>query len=146
MELTYKEYSEKDLDKIIDAYRNYYNADGGSWTYEKAYRRIHQLVSMEDSLVLLQFDKDRFTGFLMGYLKQFDDSLGFYLEEILIFEEFQNKGFGSDFLRHLEWELRRKNCDWIELLTTTGQQHQKFYGKNGYTRSENLVLEYRDLE
>lgn len=145
MNLSYIEYKEEYLDKIIDCYIDYYNSDGGSRTYEKAYKRIHQIASMEDSLIILQFSENEFTGFLMGYFKHFDDSLGFYLEEILIFSIFQQKGFGTAFLSHLKSELSKKNCCWIELLTTTGKQHQSFYSKNGFLKSSNLVLEYLDL-
>lgn len=145
MDLTYKEYKEQYLDKMINSYMDYYNAKGGSWTYDRAYKRIHQIASMEDSVIILQFAKKEFTGFLMGYFKHFDDSVGFFLEEILVFSDFQGKGCGTAFLSHLKSELKKRDCSWIELLTTTGDQHQNFYSKNGYSKSSNLVLEYLDL-
>lgn len=145
MKPSYIEFEEKYLDQIINFYIDYYNSKGGEWTYEKAFRRIHQITTMEDSLVILQFVDKKFVGFLMGYFKFFDDSTGFYIEEILVSADCQHKGYGSDFLHYLKSELKKKNCDWIELLTTTGAMHQNFYRKNGYTRSENLVLEFLDL-
>ena len=146
MKPTYIAFQESDLDELVRFYLAYYNSTGGSWTYEKAYKRIHQITSMEDSLVLLQFEGTELIGFLMGYFKEFDDSKGFYLEEILVSSRFQYQEYGSDLLRHLKAELTLQNCDWIELLTTTGEQHQHFYRKNGYTRSDKLVLEYLDLK
>lgn len=146
MKPAYRVFQKADIDEIVRFYQKYYNSHGGSWTYEKAYRRIHQITSMEDSLVLLQFEENQLVGFLMGYFKQFDDSRGFYLEEILVCAEFQHQGYGSDLLHCLKAELSHQECDWIELLTTTGEQHQQFYRKNGYARSERLVLEYLDLK
>ncbi len=145
MKPTYIEFQEEYLDDVINFYIGYYNSKGGKWTYEKAYKRIHQITTMEDSLVILQFDEKKFVGFLMGYFKCFDDSTGFYVEEILVSSDFQHKGYGSDFLQHLKSELKNNNCDWIELLTTTETLHQNFYSKNGYTQSKNLVLEFVDL-
>ncbi len=146
MKTTYVEFQKAYLDELIDFYMGYYNSKGGTWTYEKAFKRIHQIATMENSRIILQFDGEKLVGFLMGYFKEFDDSTGFYLEEILISSEYQHMGYGSDFLRYLKSDLKTRSCDWIELLTTTGAMHQNFYSKNGFTRSESLVLEYLDLD
>lgn len=146
MKPVYIEFQEAYLDEIVKFYLEHYNSEGGTWTYEKAYKRIHQITSMEDSMVLQQFEDGQLVGFLMGCFKEFDDSRGFYIEEILVSSAFQRKGYGSDLLRHLKAVLEQENCDWIELLTTTGEQHQRFYSRNGYTRSDKLVLEYLDLK
>ncbi len=145
MNPTYIKFEEKDMDMLISFYMAHYNAEGGTWTHEKAYRRLHQMVTMEDSLVMLQFEGSVLVGFSMGYFKCFDDSTGFFLEEILIRKDMQGKGYGTDFLCHLKAELQAMDCDWIELLTTTEERHQSFYGKNGYAQSERLVLEFLDL-
>lgn len=141
----YTEFHESDLDLLIHFYQDCYNADGGTWTYETAYKRIHQITSMEHSRVLLQFDQNHLVGFLMGYFKFFDDSTGFYLEELLISPDFQHKGYGSHFIQHLNSDLAGKGCDWIELLTTTKPLHQNFYSKNGYRPAEHLITEFLDL-
>ncbi len=145
MDITYKRFEENDLNTLIKFYMDYYNSQGGTWTYDITYKRIHQIVAMEDSLVILQFDREKLVGFLMGYFKYFDDSTGFYLEEILVTSSCQHMGYGSGLLSHLKEELAGRNCNWIELLTTTGKLHQQFYRKHGFKTSENLVLEYVDL-
>lgn len=145
MDLEYKKFEEKDLDMLIKFYMDYYNSQGGTWTDDIARKRIHQIATMEDSLVVLQFDKERLSGFLMGYVKYFDDSRGFFLEEILISSEFQCRGYGTKLLYYLKEELAKNNCSWIELLTTTSELHQRFYTKNGYRLSGKLVLEHLDL-
>lgn len=146
MNPTYIEFEPTHMDALVQFYRSYYNAEGGQWTEQTAYRRLHQIITMEDSLILLQVEGERLIGFLMGYFKQFDDSRGFYLEEILVAAEMQNRGYGSSLMGYLERELRRCDCDWIELLTTTDEPHQQFYRKQGFARSHKLVLEYLDLK
>lgn len=145
MMTTYKNFEENDLDTLIHFYINYYNAEGGKWTYDIAYKRLHQMVTMENSIVILQYDHEMLVGFLMGYLKHFDDSVGFFLEEILVKSDSQHQGYGTALLSYLKKELYKRKCSWIELLTTTGELHQRFYSKNGYTQSKNLVLEFIDL-
>ena len=145
MNNVYIEFDEKYFDQIIKFYMDYYNSDGGKWTYEKAYKRLHQIYSMDDSLIIMLFVNEKLVGFLMGYFKYFDDCTGFFLEEILISKKYQNKGYGTDFLTYLKDKLMTQNCDWIELMTTTETMHQRFYGKNGYKKSDHLVLEYLDL-
>lgn len=144
--MLYKKFETNDLDELIQFYMDYYNTQGGKWTYDITYKRIHPIVTMEDSLVILQFDQNKLVGFLMGYFKHFDDSVGFFLEEILVSSAYQNKGYGTSLLSHLKTVLTDMQCDWIELLTTTGALHQNFYKKNGYKTSENLVLQYMDLK
>ncbi len=145
MEIQYQIAQENDLDMLIKFYMDYYNAQGGTWTYEIAYKRIHQIAAMEDSLIILQIDKREIVGFLMGYFKWFDDSCGFFLEEILVSSVHQRKGYGTALLSYLKKELTDRKCNWIELLTTMSEQHQQFYKKNGYCLSDHLVLEYMDL-
>ena len=145
MGIRYKIFEETDLNALIDFYMEHYNAEGGSWTYDITYKRLHQITSMENNLVLLQYDQEKLVGFLMGYFKYFDDSMGFFLEEILVKSDLQNQGYGTQLLSHLKKELYQRKCSWIELMTTTGNLHQQFYRKNGYRVSENLVLEYLDL-
>ena len=49
--MNYTTMTEADIEQIATLYMNYYNNyEGGCWTYEKAYKRIHQMVTIEDSL------------------------------------------------------------------------------------------------
>lgn len=110
--------TEKDLDIITSLYVKYYNEnEGGSWTYEKAYERIRQVFLTPGSLCLIQNNGNEYTGFLMGYIKEYDDLKSYMLEEIVIFKEFQNKGLGKMFIKELEKQLLGKNVSLIELTS-----------------------------
>ena len=59
---------------VVNEYVNYYNNyENGCWTKDKAYKRIHQIMNMDDSLCYLQYDDDKLVGFVMSYYKEFDD-------------------------------------------------------------------------
>ena len=55
--MNYTPITEENVEKAATLYMNHYNQhSGGCWTYEKAYKRIRQMVTMEDSLCLMQED------------------------------------------------------------------------------------------
>ena len=88
-----------DIKVILPLYVSYYNEqENNCWTGEAAGKRIHQILSTEDSFSLILEKDDRTLGFAMGYFKQYDDIIGYTLEEIIIAYEYQNQGIGSTFL------------------------------------------------
>lgn len=133
--------SEKDLDLITSLYVKYYNQnEDGSWTYEKAYRRIRQVLLTPDSYCLIQEINGLYTGFLMGYIKEYDDLKSYFLEEIVIFNEYQNKGLGSLFLKELESHLLEMDVSLIELMSVNDEKHRHFYEKFSFAKVSNLMI------
>ena len=59
--MKYTRLTEKNLSDVVRAYIAYYNnCEDGCWTYEKAYKRIHQVMAMEDAencLLLLKWHR-----------------------------------------------------------------------------------------
>ena len=82
--MIYEKMTAADVDRIARLYMDYYNQhEDGCWTHEKACRRIRQIVTVEDSLCLIQQDAaENTTGFAIGYLKPYDDLTSYWLEEI----------------------------------------------------------------
>ena len=72
--MEYVKLTEENMEGVVLNYVNYYNTcEGGCWTYEKAYKRIHQVMTIEDSECFVQYDDGKMSGFVMGYYKEFDD-------------------------------------------------------------------------
>ena len=139
--MNYFRMSEKDLDLITSLYVKYYNEnEDGSWTFEKAYRRIRQVLLTPDSYCLIQEINGLFTGFLMGYIKEYDDLKSYFLEEIVIFNEYQNKGLGSLFLKELESHLLEVDVSLIELMSVNDEKHRHFYKKFSFAKVSNLMI------
>ena len=76
----------KDIDLVVPLYIEYYNNhEDGCWTEETAKRRIRQVLTMEGAYsLMLKDDEGEVCGFVMGYYKQYDDIVGYTLEEIII--------------------------------------------------------------
>lgn len=140
--MNYRIMTENDLKYVAEKNNEYYNnVEGCCWTYEKAYKRIHQVFTMEDSMCMVQMDSnDTITGYLMGYFKEFDDIRGFFLEEIVIFTDYQGNGYGTDFLKKLEEVTRENNVSIIELNSVNDEKHKHFYSKLGFYEATNFVM------
>lgn len=53
-EFTCRMMAEKDIDRVVPLYIEHYNNyEGGEWTKETTYKRIHQVWSREDSLCMM---------------------------------------------------------------------------------------------
>lgn len=102
---------------------------------------------MNDSFSLLMKDDNAAVcGFVMGYFKQYDDIVGYTLEEIIIASPYQNKGLGSMLLAALEEKVKEAGAACIELQAVNDKMHEKFYGKAGFSNAKNFVLKVKWFE
>lgn len=142
--MTIREMQLEDIELILPMYLSYYNEqEGGCWTAETAGKRIRQVLRMDDSYALLMGDDNDIVGFAVGYFKQYDDIVGYTLEEIVIAREHQNKGLGSSLLRELERRVREKGAACVELQAVNDEMHERYYGKAGYHNAKNFVMKVK---
>lgn len=76
----------------------------------------------------------------MGYYKEFDDLKAYFLEEIVIFAAYQNKGCGAALMQELEAVVRRNGVEHLELISLNDEHHMHFYKKLGFYGASNLVM------
>lgn len=140
--MKYIDLTEREIDSVVKAYIKYYNeTEDCCFTYEKAYKRIHQVITIEDAMCLIQYDdQENMIGFCMGYFKQFDDLLAYFLEEIVIFTGYHNRGYGSQFMAEIEDIARNNGAEHIELISVNDAHHMHFYEKAGYHAATNLSM------
>ena len=139
--MDYTKLTEENISSVVNAYVDYYNnCEDGCWTYEKAYKRIHQVMTIEDAECFVQYDNGKMTGFVMGYYKEFDDLKAYFLEEIVIFAEHQNKGYGAAFMEELEKVVRQNGVEHLELISVNDEHHMHFYKKLGFYAASNLAM------
>ena len=129
----------QDLDTLINKYIIYYNDEGGRWTYNLAKIRLEQNFLTPSFYGVGLYDKSELLGFAIVCFKQYDDLLIYYLEEILVFKEYQNKGLGTKLLQELEFLVKKQGAEKINLSTTNKEKHQKFYSRLGFEKSDFLV-------
>ena len=61
-------------------------------------------------------------------------------DEILIFGEYQNKGYGRLLLQEVEQRVRERGAQMIELVCPDDAHHMHFYGGFGMAEATNLKL------
>lgn len=145
--MEYTKLTEENIKEVVDAYVDYYNNhEEGCWTYEKAYKRIHQVMTIEGSESFVQYVDGKLSGFVMGYYKEFDDLKAYFLEEIVIFKEYQNKGYGATFLEYLEAVVRKNGVEHLELISVNDEHHMHFYKKLGFYAASNLAMMGKHFE
>lgn len=138
--------NESDISAVLPLYMDHYNTyEGGEWTEETTYKRIHQVWSHEDSLCLLLEDAGEILGFCMGHFEQYDDLTAYDLVEIVISHAHQNLGLGTRFMQALENRVKDRGGAMIQLQAVNDAMHQRFYGKLGYQSCNNLVLKSKFL-
>ncbi len=139
---------EMDLDDIKDGlplYIEYYNNhEGNCWTEETARKRIHQVLSIEDSYsIMMKTDDGEAAGFVVGYFKQYDDIIGYTLDEIIISSANQGKGLGSVLLQEIERRAKEEGASCIELQAVSDAMHERYYGKAGYKNAVNFTMKVK---
>lgn len=144
--MTCRSMEARDIDRVIPLYMEHYNIyEGGAWTRETTYKRIHQVFSREDALCLMLERDGELLGFVMGYFEQYDDLKAYDLVEIVIAHDCQGQGIGTAFMGMIEEQVRALGGAMIQLQAVNDEMHQRFYGKLQYQDVNSLVIKTKWL-
>lgn len=140
-----REMRTEDIASVLPLYLDYYNGcEGGCWTEQTAGKRITQVMTVADAYSLIMLGEGgQAIGFAMGYFKQYDDIIGYTLEEIVIAREHQRKGLGSKLLAEIEARVCKMGASCVELQAVNDALHEGYYGKAGYKNATNFVLKVK---
>ena len=78
-------------------------------------------------------------AFILGYYKQFDDLLAYFLDEIVIDTKYQNKGYGTSLIKAMEDIVKINGVTLIELSSVNDKAHIHFYKKSGFYIADNFI-------
>lgn len=144
--MVYRLMTEDDIKRVISLYMEYYNTkEGGEWTEQTTYKRIHQVFSREDSYCIVLENVNEMIAFAMGYFEQYDDCFAYDLVEIVVAADHQKNGIGTEFMKELEMRVKEKGAMLIQLQAVNDRFHDHFYGKLGYNNASNFVLKTKIL-
>ena len=144
--MKYRIMEESDIRKVVPLYMKYYNEnEDGTWTEKTTTKRIHQVLTREDSYGLILESGDEIVAFAMGYFEQYDDCFTYDLVEIVVSGELQNAGIGTAFMMELEKRVKEIGAMLVQLQAVNDGLHEHFYGKLGYKTANNLVLKSKML-
>ncbi len=142
--MTIRPMTTADLALTVPLYIKYYNEhEDSAWTEEQAARRIAQMATIQDSCSFILEEDHSVLGFCMGFLRQYDDIISFYLDEIIIADHLQNQGIGTKFMQMIENAVKEKGVSCIELQSVADEMHERFYTKNGFHNAKNFVMKVK---
>lgn len=141
-----RDMTEADIERVIPMYIEYYNGqDGDEWTEATTYKRMHQVLSREDSCCMILEEANEIIALALGYYEQYDDGFVYDLVEIVVAGAYQRKGIGTMFMREIEARVKKDGALVIQLIAVNDEFHEHFYGKLGYGNASNLVLKTKTL-
>ena len=138
--MTFRKMTSDDIKHVVKIYINYYNEqEERCWTEERATKRIRQIFSIEDSCCLVAEEGEEIIAFVIGFFRQYDDLVSYYLDEIVVATKHQNKGVGSALLEEVKCEVKKCGAAGIELYSVNDEKHDHFYGKAQLKNSSYLL-------
>ena len=111
-----------------------------SWTYEMAQERIGGLLSNPMAIAYAAIQDNELISCVIGYITNYMSSKEFFIEEFLVSNAFQNKGYGTKSLVFIENDLKSEGVTSLTLLTERGFPSEKFYQKNRFIQNKHLVF------
>lgn len=145
--LTFKPLQLSDIHLLATGYVQYFNIEEqATWTIKTASRKLDQLINRIDMIGFILYQDETIIGFSIGQLIQFDDGIVFELNEILIYKQFQNQGYGSLLLEKMEKEAIQNGAFRVQLFSINDDEHHHFYNlKHKYQDASNMLWKTKAL-
>ena len=145
--MTYKNYEEKYLDKMIQIFINSFNAApwNDKWTPAVVEKRLLQIINTEGYQGLLAFEDDKMVGLILGVEEYTYQGREFVIKELCVDTATKGKGVGTSLLQELETRLQSQGYDKITLMTLKSSATLGFYKKQNYKETPTLVYMEKSL-
>ncbi|ETP70386.1 GNAT family N-acetyltransferase [Planomicrobium chinense] len=140
MEINYVE--ESDLLRCTDVFIEVFNREpwNDEWEPEKAKQYLLDFYHTPGFLGLVAQEGEEVIGFLFGVHRVWWSGDEFFVHEMCVNSNLQNKGIGKALMDRLLEELEARSITHLSLLTDRGIPAEVFYKKNGFTEVERLVF------
>ena len=145
--LNYKEIELNDLSEMAALYVETFNAApwNDQWTMETARKRLHQMISTEDSYGLCAYADGLLCGAILGGMEQFYNGVMFDVKEFWVKNSMRGQGLGTEIFSELEHRLKQKGVNEIILFTSRGDATEHFYHKQNMKSNHDMVFMTKKL-
>jgi aminoglycoside 6'-N-acetyltransferase I len=144
MENTIRLLSERDLEEAAKVFTSVFRSEPWNepWSFETSYKRLLDISQTPGYIGIGYFiSNNQLIGFLVGNEEQWADSKSFYINEICVLSNIQQKGIGTSLLKYLKNIFLQKKVDSAYLSTERGEgKPELFFRKNGYVTNESRIL------
>lgn len=145
--MKFKLLEENDLMNCTKTFIEVFNDEpwNDKWTYTKAHKYLLDFYHTPGFLGVLAVENEEIIGFILGVNRSWWSGDEYFINEMCISLQHQNKGIGKGLLNYLIKELDH-NISNITLLTDRGIPAEAFYKKNGFEEIERLVFLSKNLK
>jgi len=139
--LEFRLFEENDLVKCVETFINVFNNEpwNDEWTFTKAQKYLLDFYHTPGFLGTLAIENNEVVGFIFGVHRTWWSGNEFYIHEMCVHSQQQNKGIGKSLLNYLIHSLGDEINN-ITLLTDRGIPAELFYKKNGFKEVERLIF------
>jgi len=134
---------DSDLDEVANLFTKVFNSEPWSepWNFETSYKRLLDISKTPGYIGIGYFNQNnQLIGFLVGNEEQWADSKRFYINEICVLTNIQQKGIGTSLLNYLKRILIERKIDGAYLSTEKGERKpESFFEKNGYITNKSRI-------
>lgn len=141
------EFNERDLEDCALLYVSTFNAApwNDNWNHSSAYNRLKDIYNTPGFFGLVGREEGSIKVAIFGCIEHWYSGYMFNLKEMFVQNDLRGKGVGSQILNVLNERLKEKGVDSIWLFTAEGDLTEKFYNKNGYRKSNGMLMMTLDI-
>lgn len=115
------------------------------WTLEKAQQYLSDFYRTPGFLGVTAVENNEIVGFIFGARRVWWSGDEFFINEMCVDTNQQNKGIGKALMDYLKKIIDSNGVATISLLTDRGIPAEEFYKRNGFKEIERLVFLSRDV-
>lgn len=135
------------LDELASLYVETFNSKpwNDEWTIVTATKRLHQMISGEDSYGLCAYQDEGMCGAILGCMEQFYDGIMFNVKEFWVKNGMRGCGIGTQIFSEFEKRLKEKQINEIILFTSKGDFTEHFYHKQNMESNPHMIFMRKQL-
>ncbi|MFP7478447.1 GNAT family N-acetyltransferase [Terribacillus saccharophilus] len=135
---------ENDVKACGDTYAKVFNDTpwNEAWTAESAYAYLSDFYHTPGFTGLVAVEDEEVIGFLFGVKRKWWSGDEFFINEMCVRSDQQNKGIGKALMEYL---IGTTDAETVSLLTDRGLPAENFYKRNGFKEIERLMFMSRNI-
>ncbi|MEK4300492.1 GNAT family N-acetyltransferase [Oceanobacillus sp. FSL W8-0428] len=145
--MQFKTVEECDLLTCSKLFLNVFNEEpwNDKWTLEKAQQYLSDFYQTPGFLGVSAVENNEIVGFIFGVRRVWWSGDEFFINEMCVNTNQQNKGIGKALMDYLKEIIGSNEVATISLLTDRGIPAEEFYKRNGFKEIERLVFLSSDV-
>ena len=137
----------EDIAACGDILRSVYNNELWQcrWSQERAIAYLTDFFEMKKFVGYVIEEEDQIFAVLFAHEKVWWNNSEVFVEEMFVKPQLQRKGYGSQLLQRVEEYVKEKGLAGITLSTNRYAPAPKFYKKNGFAESEQVMFMWKEV-